>query len=90
MSLSTKERQQKRAQGQTLQVSLQLGKAGLNDALVEELRAQLKQRKLVKVRLLPSATEGDTDDRAQAEALAAAAEAELVEVRGHTALLWRG
>ena len=86
---SNKQLQEKRAQAQSLAVSLQVGKNGVTDATVAELKAQLHKHKLVKVRLLRSATEGGAQDDAQAEALATAADAVLVEVRGHTAVFWR-
>ena len=58
-------------------------------ATVEELSAQLKKRKLVKVRLLKTATEGGAQDDAQAQQLAEATHATLIEVRGHTAVFFR-
>jgi RNA-binding protein len=80
---------QKRAQANQLDVTLHVGKNGVNDATVAELKAQLHKKKLVKVRLLKSATEGGEANQQQAEALATKADAQLVEVRGHTAVFWR-
>jgi RNA-binding protein len=79
----------KRAQANQLAVTLQVGKNGVTESTVAELKAQLHKKKLVKVRLLKSATQGGEEDRSQAEALAAQADAVLVEVRGHTAVYWR-
>ena len=83
--------QQKRAEAQQLDVSLQVGKNGVTPATVEELSAQLKKRKLVKVRLLKTATGGGAQDQDQdqAAALAAATHSTLIEVRGHTAVFFR-
>jgi RNA-binding protein len=80
----------KRAEAQALAVTFHVGKNGVNEAAVAELLTQLKKHKLVKARLLPSATEGGTGDKEQAEALAVAVGAQLIEVRGHTAVFWRG
>lgn len=80
---------EKRAQANQLDVTLHVGKNGVNEATVAELKAQLHKKKLVKVRLLKSATEGGEANQAQAEALATQADAQLVEVRGHTAVFWR-
>ncbi|HUR63386.1 MAG TPA: YhbY family RNA-binding protein [Candidatus Thermoplasmatota archaeon] len=80
----------KRAEAQQLAVSFHVGKNGVNEAAVAELLTQLKKHKLVKARLLPSATAGGADDRGQAQALADAVGAQLIEVRGHTAVYWRG
>ena len=62
--------QAKRAEAQTLAVSLQVGKNGVTDATIAELDGQLKKKKLVKVRLLKTATEGGAQDDAQATRLA--------------------
>lgn len=72
-----------RAKAQRLEATLQVGKAGVTDAVVTELVVQLTERKLVKVKLL----KGDT--KADARRLAERAGAELVEVRGRTAVLFR-
>lgn len=88
MSLDSKELAAKRAEAQRLDVSLQVGKQGVTEATVAELDRQLKAKRLVKVRLLPSASGGGMDPD-QAQALAEAAGAQLVEVRGRTAVLWR-
>lgn len=85
---TNKELQQKRAEANALPVTLQVGKAGITEATVAELKAQLKAKKLVKVRLLKSATH-DSGDADQATALATACGAVLVEVRGHTAVYWK-
>lgn len=87
--LTNSQIQQKRAEAQQIDVSLQVGKNGVTPATVEELSAQLKKRKLVKVRLLKTATEGGAQDEGQAAALAAATHSTLIEVRGHTAVFFR-
>lgn len=81
--------QQKRAEAQQIDVSLQVGKNGVTPATVEELSAQLKKRKLVKVRLLKTATEGGAQDNDQAKVLAEGTNSTLIEVRGHTAVFFR-
>lgn len=88
--LTNKEIQQKRAEANTLTATFHLGKDGVSESAIAELRAQLKRRKLVKARLLAAATEGGASDKAQAEALADATDSTLIEVRGHTAVFWRG
>ncbi len=85
---SNKDIQQKRAEANQLSVSLQVGKHGINDATIAELKGQLKAKRLVKVRLLKSATH-DSSDKEQAEKLAEATGSILVEVRGHTAVYWK-
>lgn len=81
--------QEKRAAAQQLDVTLHVGKNGVNDATVAELDAQLKKKKLVKVRLLKAATEGGSEDQSQAQKLADGTRSALIEVRGHTAVYFR-
>lgn len=88
-ALGPDELRQKRALANQVEVTLHVGKNGVTDATVAELKAQLHKRKLVKVRLLRSATGGGETDMAQADLLAEKADAQLVEVRGHTAVYWR-
>lgn len=78
------DRQTLRKQAHDLDVTVWVGKAGI-EAVVDELRDQLDDRELVKVRFLsaqgPAAT---TEERA--ETLAERVDASLVETRGHTAV----
>ena len=69
---------------QKLEATVHVGKDGVTDKVVEEVVRQLKQKHLVKVRLLPSMEE---DRHEAAEKLASKASAALVEVRGRTAVL---
>ncbi|MFB6070634.1 MAG: YhbY family RNA-binding protein [Halanaeroarchaeum sp.] len=73
-----------RAEAQDLDVTVWVGKAGI-DAVVEELRDQLSDRDLVKVKFLRSArARRETDELA--DALAERVGAELIETRGNTAV----
>lgn len=83
------ERTKLRARAQQLDVGATIGKQGINEGSVEELRRQLESQRLLKVRLLASAREGQTRD-ALAQELAERTGSELVEVRGNTVVLWRG
>jgi RNA-binding protein len=67
-----------------LDATLRVGKAGV-EAVVDELRSQLDDRGLVKVRFLRSARGGDGTDELAAD-LAERTGAEVVETRGHTAV----
>ncbi len=88
MTLTPDQRRAKAAEAQQIEVTLHVGKNGVTPATGDELKLQLKKRKLVKVRLLKASTEtGDTSD--QARQLAELSGGELVETRGHTAVYWR-
>lgn len=66
--------------------TLHVGKAGITDAFVAELKSVLKDKKIVRVRFLKSAR-AEKDRKALAEELAETCRAELVRVRGNTAIL---
>ena len=65
---------------QDLKPTVWIGKQGCSETMIDEIVAQLKKRKLIKVKWLQS-TEVDP------EAVAARAKARLVEVRGKTMVL---
>lgn len=66
-----------------LDATVRVGKGGV-ESVAEELNSQLDDRDLVKVKFLRAARgAGSTDDLAGN--LAEAADADLIETRGHTA-----
>ena len=75
-----------RARGHALKPVVRLGQAGLSDAVTDELARALDDHELVKVKL---AAEGKAACDAQADALAKACGAALVQRIGHVALLYR-
>lgn len=74
-----------RKEAHDLDVTVWVGKAGI-DAVTDELKDQLADRKLVKVKFLRAARGGTTVDELASE-LADAVGAELIETRGNTAVL---
>ncbi len=66
-------------------VTLHVGKNGITDSLIEELREQIRTKRIVKVKMLRSSGER----KEVAEELAEKTGAELVEVRGLTVVLKR-
>jgi RNA-binding protein len=84
------QRNRLKAEGQRIEATVNLGKGGLSEGVVEELDAQLKRHHLVKVRVQRGALGSDPAAKdAQADELASRLGAELVERRGHTVLLFR-
>jgi RNA-binding protein len=65
---------------QDLKPTVWIGKQGCTETMIEEIVAQLKKRKMIKVKWLQN-TEVDP------EAIALQAKAKLVEVRGRTMVL---
>jgi RNA-binding protein len=64
--------------------TLHVGKDGLKESIFEELRAQLKTSRIVKIKVLPS-SESETADIA--EALSEATDSVVVDVRGSVLIL---
>lgn len=87
--MNSKERARLRKEGQSVAVTLEVGKAGLSDTVAKELKKQLETHRLVKVMVRKSASY-EEDVRSVAEALAERSGAALVEVRGKTAVYTRG
>jgi len=78
-------REDLRKEAHDLDVTVWVGKAGV-ESVADELRTQLEDRKLVKVKFLRAARGGTTTDDLAAE-LAELVDAELIETRGNTAVL---
>jgi RNA-binding protein len=66
-----------------------VGKDGLTAPLAGEIEKQLQQNKMVKVRILPAAMQGDVTAQAIAVNAAEQTNSALVEVRGHVFILFR-
>ena len=83
--LSTEEKTQLRSQARTLFDTLKIGRTGLTDGIVAELRRQLVARQLVKVRI------GVTDRVALNHLIKQTAEASKshhITTTGHTAVFY--
>ena len=65
-----------------------VGKAGASAELLMEIKRQLKQKEIVKVRILKSAV-ANGESEGFATTIARNTEASLVEVRGNTFILYK-
>ncbi len=70
--------------GNETKPTIHIGKEGLTEGVVEEVKAQLKKCSVIKVKVLPSAEFEMQDAGAELEAKTGA---KCVEVRGFTVLL---
>lgn len=77
-----------RGQAAKTEASTHVGKNGITPSLIEELSRQLKDNKLVKVKLLKSAI-GEMPREEVAKALAEKTRSELIEVKGNTVVLFK-
>jgi RNA-binding protein len=81
-----RQRRYLRALGQRLAATLHVGQEGVSEAVVRQAGAELQAHELVKVRVGDNAP---ADRHATAEELARRTGAELAQVLGRTALLYR-
>ena len=84
--LTGRQRRHLRALGQRLAATLHVGRDGVNDALVRQADAQLEAHELIKVRVSENAPDSRHD---VANALAERTSAQVAQVLGRTALLYR-
>jgi RNA-binding protein len=82
--LSAKQRKQLKGLAHSLKPVVMIGQNGLTDAVVEEAGHALLAHELIKVRI-----RGAEDLQADAESLAAQTQAELVDVIGQIAIVYR-
>lgn len=83
LPLDNKQKAALRSKANGLDATVQIGKSGITETTIAELAAQLKAKKLVKVKLLPSAHGSELDQ------LAAGTGSEIVEKKGHTAVFYK-
>ena len=86
MSLSSKERAALRAEAHRLSASVHIGQHGLTDSVRQTVDDDLRTRELVKIQFTKSA---DADVKDAANQLAGALGADVVQVIGKTATLYR-
>jgi len=77
---------EKRSIAAKLEATVRMGKSGVTAALAEEIKAQIKKKGMVKVKLLGTRRE---ETKQIAAELAERCNAELVDVRGNTVSLWK-
>jgi len=72
----------------SLKPAIQIGKEGISEGVIEELKRQLKEKNLVKVKFLRSALE-QTGREQLARELQERTGGDLIEVRGNTAVFYK-
>jgi RNA-binding protein len=84
--LTGKQKRFLRSQAHHLTPIFQVGKGGVNENMITQIKEALEVRELIKVSIL----QNNMDDKEEvAEALATGAEAELVQLIGHTVVLYK-
>ena len=68
--------------------TVQVGKEGITAQLIAEICKQLDAREIIKIKILKTALQ-ETEAKTLAATIAEQTEAELVDVRGHTFMLYK-
>lgn len=68
-----------------LKATVQIGKKGMTEEVIEEIKAQLKKRKIIKIRFLKNADRENFKEKV--ESIAKKVGAEIVEIKGYTFIL---
>jgi len=86
--IDKKKKMRLKSEAQTMKATLQIGKGGISEGIIEEIKTQLKRQNLIKVKILQSAFSDEYEDREQiGKTLAERAGAELIEIKGNTIVL---
>ena len=78
-----------KAKAQQLKPALRIGKSGLTDSVIEEIKAQLKKKKLIKIKLLKSVL-AESDKKNVIDELLEKTNAILVSKVGFVVTLHKG
>jgi len=78
-----------KAEAQRIKPLIRIGRNGLTTSVIEEIRSQLKVRRLMKVLALRSYLAENTMDDAASDIKNSIKGVHLIEVRGHTIVLYK-
>lgn len=79
---------QLRTEATKIKPILNIGKNGITESVLEEIKKQVKANRLIKIKMLKTSAEGE-DIKASAAKLAEATKTTLIDVRGSTVVLYR-
>ena len=73
------------------EIVVRIGKTGITEGLIEEIKRNLEKHKIVKIKLLKSYRETIEKNRQElADMIAKLVNAKVIEIRGYTLTLERG
>ena len=78
------------AMANSLEITMRVGKLGLNESVVDELKQQLLKRKLVKMKVNQGVATGASERKHLFESISSESESILVFNRGNIAVFWSG
>lgn len=84
--LNSRQRAQLRAMANTMETILQIGKVGINDNTIKQVKDALEARELIKLRILETCP---TSVRETADMVAEATDSDVVQVIGSRFILYK-
>jgi Predicted RNA-binding protein containing KH domain, possibly ribosomal protein len=79
---------QLRTEATKIKPLINIGKNGITESVLEEIKKQLKANRLLKIKMLKTSAEGE-DIKQSAEKLAEDTKSTLIDVRGSTVVLYK-
>ncbi len=76
-----------RKKAKSIEPALRIGKSGLSESVIKEIKKLLIKRKLIKVRLLPASVKGGK--KSLIEEISLKTKSEIIESAGNVVVLYR-
>jgi RNA-binding protein YhbY len=80
----------RRALDNALEITIRVGKQGVNESVIYELKQQLVKRKLIKMKVNQGVASNSEERKLLFESISSESESYLVLQRGNTAVFWSG
>jgi RNA-binding protein YhbY len=80
----------RKALEKNLEITIRVGKQGLNESVIHELKQQLLKRKLVKMKINQGIAPNNEERKSLFEYVSNESESYLVHQRGNIAVFWSG
>ena len=80
----------RKALDNTLEITIRVGKQGVNGSVIDELKQQLVKRKLIKMKVNQGVASNNEERKLLFESISSESESYLVLQRGNTAVFWSG
>jgi RNA-binding protein len=80
----------RKALDNTLEITIRVGKQGVNESVIDELKQQLVKRKLIKMKVNQGVASNNEERKLLFESISSGSESYLVLQRGNTAVFWSG
>ena len=80
----------RKALDSTLEITIRVGKQGVNESLIDELKQQLLKRKLIKMKVNQGVASNNEERKLLFQSISNDSESYLVFQRGNTAVFWSG